>query len=178
MASYVTTLKQEEEIRAILTQAHQDHEKSLKRYSFLKVNDRALSEDLVQETFLKTWKYLVKGGKVELMKAFLSHVLNDLIVDEYRKHKPVSLDILLAKGYEPRAINAENNFNIMDGKTATLLIQELPEKYQKVMHMRYVRDLSIKEIALITEQSKNATAVQLHRGLEKLKLLYDPPSDK
>ncbi len=46
------------------------------------------------------------------------------------------------------------------------------------MHMRYVRELSLKEISLITGQTTNATAVQLHRGLEKLKLLYTPPNDK
>ena len=39
--------------------------------------------------------------------------------------------------------------------------------------MRYVRDMSLQEISLLTGQSKNAVAVQVHRGLEKLKLLYD-----
>jgi DNA-directed RNA polymerase specialized sigma24 family protein len=40
--------------------------------------------------------------------------------------------------------------------------------------MRYIQDLSLQEISLITGQSKNAVAVQIHRQLEKLKLLYDP----
>ncbi|MDP3954554.1 MAG: sigma-70 family RNA polymerase sigma factor [bacterium] len=106
------------------------------------------------------------------MKAFLYHVLNDLVVDQYRKHKPVSLDVLLAKGYEPPAGHPEHHFNTLDGKAAALLIQRLPEKYQKVMHMRYIRDFSLKEISLVTGQSINTTAVQLHRGLEKLKLIY------
>lgn len=170
----MTNLKQEEKIKAVLVKAHQDHERGLNLHSFFKIHDSALSEDLVQETFLKTWKYLVKGGKIDLMKAFLYHVLNDLIVDEYRKHKTVSLDVLLAKGYEPPIGHPEHHFNVIDGKAAISLIQRLPEKYQKVMHMRYVRDLSLKEISLITGQSTNATAVQVHRGLEKLKLLYAP----
>lgn len=171
----MTALSKEEKLKALLTLAHQEYERGLCLYSFLKVRDRTLSEDLVQETFLKTWKYLVKGGRVDLMKAFLYHILNDLIVDEYRKHKNVSLDALLAKGYEPPVGHPEHHFNEMDGKTAILLIQRLPEKYQKVIHMRYVRDLSLKEIALVTGQTTNATAVQIHRGLEKLKLLYEPP---
>jgi len=41
------------------------------------------------------------------------------------------------------------------------------------MEMRYARDLSLKEISLIAGQSKNAMAVQTHRGLAKLKLLYN-----
>ena len=64
-------------------------------------------------------------------------------------------------------------FNVFDGKAALLLIQHLPAKYQTVMRMRYAQDLSLKEISLITGQSKNAVAVQAYRGLEKLKVLYN-----
>ena len=106
------------------------------------------------------------------MKAFLYHVLNNLIVDQYRKHKTTSLDVLTEKGFEPDAGDFKRLFDIMDGKKALLLIKKLPKKYQKVMNMRYVKDLSLKEISIITGQSKNANAVQIYRGLEKLKVLY------
>ncbi len=42
------------------------------------------------------------------------------------------------------------------------------------MRMRFVKTLSLKEISLITGQTKNTIAVQIHRGLEKLKILYNP----
>jgi len=58
------------------------------------------------------------------------------------------------------------------------MIKQLPEKYQNVMKMRYIQELSIKEMALITGQSKNAITVQAYRGLEKLKLLYKFKSTK
>lgn len=107
------------------------------------------------------------------MKAFLYHILNNLIVDEYRKHKTTSLDTLLEKGFDPRDEGTtERLCNTLDGKTLVLLIQHLPQKYQKTMRMRYVQDLSLKEISLITGQSKNTIAVQIHRGLSKLRLLY------
>ncbi len=169
------TPKEEGQRKTALTVAHQDYGKGLHLYAFFKVGDRATSEDLVQDVFTKTWGYLVKGGEVVVMKAFLYHILNNLIVDEYRKHKTVSLDILLEKGIEPKALDAGHPrrlFNIIDGKTARLLIQRLPIKYQKVVRMRYLQDLSLKEISLITGQSKNAIAVQIHRGLGKLKSFY------
>ncbi len=156
----------------LLTVAHQDYEKSLDSYAFFKTHNRQVSQDLVQDTFLKTWKYLVKGGKIETMKAFLYHILNNLIVDEYRKHKTSSLDVILEKGYEPNTGDSKQLFNILDGKKAILLIKHLPLKYQKVVRMRFVQDLTLKEISLITGQSKNSIAVQIHRGLEKLKSLY------
>jgi len=159
--------------QTILTVAHHDYEKKLKLYAFFKVHNSLTSEDLVQDTFIKTWKYLVRGGKIEVMKAFLYHVLNNLIVDEYRKHKTVSLDVLMEKGFKPSIDNSERLLNCLDGKAALLLTQRLPDKYKKVMRMRYVQGLSLKEMSLITGQSKNSVAVQVHRGLEKLKLLYN-----
>lgn len=146
--------------------------KGLSSHAFFKVNNRATSEDLVQDTFMKTWSYLVKGGKIDVMKSFLYHILNNLIVDEYRKRKIASLDVLIEKGYEPSANPSESLMNILDGGKALQLIQRLPQKYQKVMRMRYIQDLSLKEMSLVTGQSKNTIAVQLHRGLAKLKLLY------
>jgi RNA polymerase sigma-70 factor (ECF subfamily) len=166
------TSEQKTERQAVLTVAHHDFEKSLNMYAFFKVRNHAASEDLVQDTFMKTWKYLVKGGKIEVMKAFLYHILNHLIVDSYRKRKTESLDVLLDKGFEPQVAPSDRLFNILDGKGAILLIAHLPVKYQKIIRMRYIQDLSLKEMSLITGQSKNTMAVQVHRGLEKLKLLY------
>lgn len=169
------TPKQKIQRQVLLTLAHHNYERGLGLHAFFKVHDKATSEDLVQDTFLKTWAYLVKGGKIETMKAFLYHILNHLIIDEYRKHKATSLDVLLEKGFEePSANNQEHLFNAIDGESALVLIGQLPIKYQKVMRMRYIEDLSLTEISIITKQSKNSIAVQIHRGLEKLKLLYDP----
>ncbi|MEK7585235.1 MAG: sigma-70 family RNA polymerase sigma factor [Patescibacteria group bacterium] len=167
-------VKEEVQLQTILTIAHFDFKRGLNSHAFFKIQDRAISEDLVQSTFMKTWRYLVRGGKINLMKAFLYHVLNDLIVDEYRKkkNKMISLNILSEKGFEPSNDDSENLFNILDGRAALLLIRYLPEKYQRVMRMRYVQLLSLREISLITGQSKNTVAVQAHRGISKLRLLY------
>lgn len=169
----MTAKKKKNEKEVILAGAHREYEKGLNKYAFFKTQDHEIGADLVQDTFLKTWMYLVKGGKIDVMKAFLYHVLNNLIVDEYRKNKTSSLDILLEKGFDPSAGDpSEKILNTLDGKSAFLLIQNLPEKYQKVLRMKYEQDLSLKEMSLLTGQSKNAIAVQLHRGLEKLKLLH------
>ncbi|MFH0890841.1 MAG: sigma-70 family RNA polymerase sigma factor [Candidatus Liptonbacteria bacterium] len=162
----------EQENKEILSKAYHDYKKGLNAHAFFRVSNHATGEDLIQDTFTKTWRYLVKGGKIDIMKAFLYHVLNDLIVDEYRKHKAISLDILLEKGFEPGVDDTRRILDSLDGKTALLLVQRLPERYRKVMRMRYAQDLSLKEISLITGQTKNTIAVQIHRGLEKLKLLY------
>lgn len=165
--------KKETEKQAILSVAHENYGKKLNSYAFFRVSNRTISEDLVQDTFRKTWAYLVKGGKVDVMKNFLYHVLKGLIIDEYRKNKSSSLDVLIEKGFEPKEDNSQRLVDFLDGKRAILLISQLPEKYQKIMRMRYVQDLSLKEMSLVTGESKKTLAVQVHRGLKKLREIYD-----
>ncbi len=168
--------KQETDRRSELTDAHNDHNKALNAYAFYKVSDHALGQDLVQNTFMKTWSYLVKNGKIDGMKTFLYHVLNNLIVDEYRKkkYKATSLEVLMEKGFSPSNGESGRIFNMMDGERAISLIEHLPEMYQKVMRMRYVQDLSLSEISILTGQSENTISVRVHRGVKKLQLLYNP----
>jgi len=168
------THEQEIQQQTLLTAAHHDYEKKLILHAFFRLDDRTLSEDLVQETFMKTWSYLVRGGKIVVMKAFLYHLLNNLIVDEYRKHKTTSLDDLREKGFEPKDGHFRIPADVLDDKAVLLLIQRLPQPYHGVMRMKYVQDLTLLEISSITGQSKETVAVQVHRGLEKLKLLHNP----
>ncbi len=168
------TSEKETQLQGILTLAHTDYGKALGAHAFFKVHNKAISEDLVQDTFVKTWIYLVKRGEIHMMKAFLYHVLNGLIIDQYRKHKTTSLDILLEKGFEPAEDESARQINILDGKAAVLSIKLLPLRYQKIMRMRYVEELSLSEMSILTGKTKNSLAVQAHRGLDMLKVLYIP----
>jgi DNA-directed RNA polymerase specialized sigma24 family protein len=125
--------KKETKQQEALTSAHNYYGKGLNSYAFFKLRDHAVGEDMVQDTFLKTWSYIVRGGKIQTMRAFLYHILNNLIVDQYRKkkNKNASLDAMLENGYEPSGTDSENPFNTLGGKMAFPLIQRLPEKIQK-----------------------------------------------
>lgn len=164
-------IKQKEEI---LNMAYNEYGAALKRFALSKIQSPDVCEDLVQNTFIKTWKYLVGGGKIEMMKAFLYHVLNNLVVDEYRKckRKAVSLESLIETGFQPFTDEAERIMDIIDSKAAAILIDRLSDKYQKIIKMRFIQNLTLEEMSESIGQSKNAIAVQVHRGLEKLKCLY------
>ena len=130
-----------------------------------------MADDLVQTTFLKTWKYLLGDKQIDSIRAFLFHVLNRLIIDEYRKKKEISLDMLQEAGLQIEVDDSENLFNQIDGKAAMLLIPLLDDKYKKVVSMRFEEDMTIKEIAEATQQSNNTVVVQIHRGIDKLAIL-------
>lgn len=167
------TVEEKLQLQMIMTSAHVDFEKGLLRHAQFRVSDHGVCDDLVQDTFMKTWVYLVKAGKIDLMKPFLYHVLNCLIIDEYRKKKSSSLDVLLDKGFEPGSDDFARAVDMLDGQAAIALISQLPVAYQKIMTLRYVEDFSLAEIALETGLTKNSVAVKTHRGMEKLRALYE-----
>lgn len=171
----VISKKKLKSIRSKVAVAHGDYKSALLKRALYKTNDSEVSQDLVQTTFLKTMVYLRRGGEIEIMRGFLNHVLNGLIVDGYRKNdkiKMISLDVLLERGFDPASNDYQRVTDIIDGKELASLIPQLTKKYGVVLEMRYLKGLSLKEIALLTGQSENTVAVQIHRGLAKLKKLY------
>jgi RNA polymerase sigma-70 factor (ECF subfamily) len=169
MLNVITTLKVQQDK---LTSAHRDYMKPLMLYSFSKLQNKALAEDTVQDTFIRTWGFMIKGGEINNMKSFLYKILSNLIVDEYRKRKTTSLDDLIEGGFEPsdEREHADRMINIYDGRMILLLLKRLPPKYREVLSLRFVKNLSIGEISSATLQSKNAVTVQIHRGLKRLRL--------
>ena len=124
------------------------------RHCWFKIGDREKAKDLMQETFTKSWQYIVEGATVSNMKPFLYRVANNLIIDEYRKKKELSLDGLMAEGFEPGFNEIKGTEQVIDAKLAIKVIDQLDEKYREAILMRYVDELSPKEIAEIMEENK------------------------
>lgn len=156
----------------IIIRAYEEYEKSLLSRSFSKLSDSELSDDLVQTTFLKTWEYLLTHDDICHMRGFLFHILNNLIIDEYRRKRSVSLDELQDGGFEIAFDETDSLLNIADGKTAMLLIPLLDKKYETVISLRFEAEKTIAEIAETTKQSKNTVVVQIRRGIDKLAVLF------
>jgi len=125
---------------------------------------------LVQETFSRFWLYLSEGKEVENSRAFLYRIATNLIIDESRKKRPISLDYLREEeGFDPKVDSHKATEAIIDLKDALKLFQELPEKYRDILVMRFVDELSPKEIAEITGLSENAVSVRVNRGMKKVR---------
>lgn len=153
-------------------QAYEDFVDPLFRHGFFKVSDRDIAKDLVQETFTKAWVFIASGKDIQNIKALLYKILNNLIIDYYRKHKTTSLDELEESGFDVEDTAARISIDTLDGERVMLLIQKLAKEYREVIFMKYVNNLEIDEIAAILEEKENTIAVRVHRGLKKLKELY------
>ena len=175
-----TTISQKEyrRLHQLVSTAHRDFNKNLIARARYKLNNPATCEDIVQTTFLKTWMYLLRGGKIETMRAFLHHVLNGLIIDEYRKRSISSLDSLMERGFVPCGEVEDRTYDIMEAQELVALIDKISPKYKKILTMRYLEELSLDEMATSTGHTKNALAVQVHRGLQELKKLHAVSSQR
>jgi RNA polymerase sigma-70 factor, ECF subfamily len=159
------------DMRARFLEAYDEMSDTLFRHFFFKISNKERAKDLVQETFTRTWEYIAcKGGEVHNLKSFLYTIAHNLVVDEYKKKKTMSLD----------AMQEEENFDIPEVKeqehilvhaeTSRLrsVIKLLPDKYQEVIMMRYVNGLSPSEIADLTGDTENAISVRINRGIKKI----------
>ena len=146
------------------------------RHAYFRVSSRDTALDLVQDTFTKTWDFMVRGGVVEDYRSFLYRTLNNLIIDEYRKRKEESLDQKLAEeGVDEgmfRELVADTRPEVEllhDVQIVRAHIAALPPVYRDVVIMRYVDEFSPQEIAAITGLSANVVSVRIHRGTKLLR---------
>ncbi len=163
------------EQKQLFEQAYMENADALFRYCFFRTGDRETAKDFLQETLVKSWKYIAEGHRVENLKPFFYKVMHNLIIDSYRnnKKKTSSLEAMQDDdGFDPSIDDSDHLRDQIDGEKAIKMIEEVPEPYREAVIMRYVQGLEISEIAEILGQSENAVNVRIHRGIDKLKKLY------
>ncbi|GMU74307.1 MAG: hypothetical protein AMXMBFR44_5040 [Candidatus Campbellbacteria bacterium] len=128
-------------------------------------HDKALSEDLMQETFLRAFQHLkrfqVRGYSY---LTYLLTIARRLLIDHYRKPSSVPLEDAENVPYEvtediERKSNAEALWHA---------IQTLPPSNRDVLLMYYQDEKPVKDIAVITGSSENAVKLNLSRTRKKL----------
>lgn len=156
--------------------AFDEYSDALFRHAVYRLSDRERAIELVHDTFVKAWGYLRQGHEIDSYKSFLYKVINNLIIDEYRRRKETSLDAILAEEgidegafQELHAGGIEELTFALDAERASVLIHELPHVYREVITLRYVDGLGPKEIGELIEESENVVSVRLYRALKLLK---------
>lgn len=163
----------EQDITKRFQQAYDDYADALFRHCYFRVHDREMAKDLVSETFCRTWVYLSQSKEIDNIRAFLYRVLHNVIVDELRKERSVSLEQIVEDGYSPK------DESIKDPEERVLVQQVidklkfLDESYRTVAQMRFIDDLPPKDIAHALGVSENVVSVRLYRAIHKLKEMMD-----
>ena len=143
------------------------------RHACFRVGRREDAKDLTQDVFLKYWNYFSNSTEsIKNQKAFLYHIANNLIIDQWRKKKTESLDAMTEVGIEFADPNASTFEVDLDAKDALLALNYLDDFDKDIMVMRYVDDLSVKNISDLLGVSANVVSVRIHRALNTLRIKF------
>ncbi len=145
------------------------------RHAYLRLGDREKGKDVMQETFCRAWSARMEGTKVEHMRGFLYRIANNIIIDEVRKKKSLSLDMLMEEGFDPSDTKAEDSDKQLYNDVLALT-SHLDPDYRLPVMLRYVDDMSVGEIAEALGLSENVVSVRIHRGIAKLRSLVEEKS--
>jgi RNA polymerase sigma-70 factor (ECF subfamily) len=142
------------------------------RYIYLRVKNREETEDLTSTVFLKVYysldKYQERNREI---LAYFFTVARNCVIDHWRKKKEVSLNsrflfIPLTDGQD----GPEEKI-LKDEKAASVrqAIQSLNEVQQEVVILKFISDLSNREIAQVISKSEEAVRQIQCRALKELK---------
>ena len=153
---------------------------SLFRFCLLRVSDRNKAIDLTQESFTRLWNLTFLGKRVENPRALLYRIARNLIIDWYRRIKSVSLESLSSADedieFDPPDQRATIEIEVnAESKRVLLMLKKLEPQYQEVIYLRYVEDLSPKDIGELLELNTNIVSVRITRGMEALRKIMGIP---
>ncbi len=169
-----------EDHQARFLKAFDEYSEALFRHASLRISDREVALDLVHDTYTKVWSYIRGGYEIDNFRPFLYKVLNNLIIDTYRKKKEQSLDALLElEGVDEGSFDDLSESSVeslaatIDGRKAFDLLIHLPDQYREVIIYRFIDELGPKEISELVEESENVVSVRIHRGLRFLRKIME-----
>lgn len=116
------------------------------RYIYFKVNNRALAEDLTQETFLR---FLNTESREP--ERYLYTIAKNLCIDHYRKNKPAELDI-----EEVEASESEFETELIERVDLNNALLSLTEEEREILILRFVNEEPLDEICKLMKISRFA----------------------
>ena len=157
------------------------HQSKIYGFIYSKINDRDLSDDIFQDTFIKVIKTLKTQSYNEEGKflPWVMRIAHNLVVDHFRKAKKMPYQ-RETEEYSIFNYMTDNSLNIegqiiseqVESDLAKLL-DELPADQKEVLVMRMYQDLSFKEIADLTGVSINTALGRMRYALLNLRKIIE-----
>ena len=138
------------------------------------------AEDLVQETYLKAYRYYDKFEEGTNFKAWIFKILKNSFINLYRKKQRVppqsefgeieeSFESAVLEGFGDRIKSPEDELlaNVLDEDVQKSL-EKLPEDYRMAVVLADLEGFSYKEIAEILEIPLGTVMSRLYRGRKQM----------
>jgi RNA polymerase sigma-70 factor (ECF subfamily) len=127
--------------------------------------DRALSEDLVQDVFLRILRYRQTYRPGTPFRAWMYQIARNARVDAMRKVKPEAP--MLAEPAAPAA--ADTAQQKQEAQLLQRALMQLPEDKREILILSRYQELKYEEIARLMGCEVGAVKVRVHRALQQLR---------
>lgn len=144
--------------------------KKIYTFIFYRISHKQVAEDLAEDVFTKAWSN-IKSVKDESFTGWLYSIAKNRVIDHYRKER-VTVDIFALENLivSEQDIGEATN-HVMNRKLLIELIKKLTPEQQIIIQLKFIEDLSNKEISELISKSEESIRVLQHRAIQKLQKL-------
>jgi RNA polymerase sigma-70 factor, ECF subfamily len=140
----------------------------LVRFAFWLARDRALAEDVVQESMLRAWKAQDSLHDEAAAKPWLLTIIRREYARSFERKRLVTVDVDELVAQEEPMLAAADAQDLAEMRAA---IFKLPDEYREPLVMQVLMGLSTAEIARELDLSGAAVLTRLFRARKQLRAL-------
>ncbi len=140
------------------------------KFVFFKTSSKEAAEEIVQDVFLKFWQFINQDDKsIVSISALLYRTARNLIIDHYRQQgkyieTPLEEELLQDETDLEKEVDVE-----YDIKEVIKSLELIPENYQDIIILKFINQMTNREIAEILDKEEGNIRVLAHRALKELK---------
>lgn len=143
------------------------------------VKDRALAQDMLQETFIRLWRHKLKYRNVARFSTWIFTIAGNLVRSEMRRQAREQRVDLSPRDPDDRPIElpdpgpavdalVHRNMQVEEVRAA---IERLPEEFREVIVLREIEELSYEEIVEMLRVPLGTVKSRINRARARLALL-------
>jgi RNA polymerase sigma-70 factor (ECF subfamily) len=154
----------------------EQYQHRLLRYLLHLTGNRAVAEDLFQETWLRV---LEKGHLYDGRNRFvtwLMSIAHNVAIDHLRKRSPASLDEMKdpedGTPFEPEAVGP-SPFDLAEASQQHEMfkaaLEQVPAVFREVLVLRFQEQMKLEEIAQLVQIPLSTVKTRIYRGVQALR---------
>lgn len=152
--------------KSAFNELYEKYKNSAVRTAFLITKDRALSDDIAQEAFIKCYQNL---GKIKNPGLFRSWFFKILVRTAWDMDRKINSDVPVDEIFDKAESELYKSTQQKDFQFLYEAVNALDKKQRTVVVLFYFNDMPINEIAKVTGSLKSTIKSQLFLARKKMK---------